>query len=178
MQNVGGITMWRYFTVDRNRNLEEDQIINLVKYSDINPPELQVHIDSLFPDGVTSHGERYMLKGQTPAKGVNEVIELLFDYVRKSHFPSRPSRFQSVFAFENIDQAVSFGNEYGTSDSLIWEVESDVAFKADMRLLTLQGSLLGLSYNAHRYWSGISSGNNPVWEYLMVPPVRVLRRMD
>lgn len=72
---------------------------------------------------------------------------------------------------------MSFGNKYGTSDSLIWEVESDVAFKADMRLLTLQGSLLGLSYNAHRYWSGISSGNNPVWEYLMVPPVRVLRRM-
>ena len=170
--------MWRYFTVDRNRTLEEDQIIHLVKYSDVKPLELQVHIDSLFPDGVTSHGERYMLRGQALAKGVNEVIELLFEYVRKSHFPSRPSRFQSVFAFENIDQAVSFRNEYGTSDSLIWEVESDVVFKADMRLLTLQGSLLSLSYNAHRYWSGISSGNNPVWEYLMVPPVRVLRRMD
>ncbi|MHC1594292.1 MAG: DUF2441 domain-containing protein [Methanotrichaceae archaeon] len=150
MRNIGGITMWRYFTVDRNRTLEEDQIINLVKYTDVEPSELQVHIDSLFPDGVTSHGEYYMLKGQTLAKGVNEVIELLFEYVRKSHFPSRPSRFQSVFAFENIDQAVSFRNEYGASDGLIWEVGSDVAFKADMRLLTLQGSLLILSYIGHR----------------------------
>jgi len=126
MQNIRGITMWRYFTVDCNRTLEKDQIINLVKYGDVEPPELQVHIDSLFPDGVTSHGERYMLRGQAQDMGVNEIIELLFEYVRKSHFPSRPSRFQSVFAFENIDQAVSFGNKYRTSDSLIWEVESGV----------------------------------------------------
>ena len=166
------------FTVDRNRTLEEGRVINLVKYSDVRPPELQVHIDFLFPDGVTSHGESYMLRGRTPAKGVNEVIELLFEYVRRSRFPSRPSRFQSVFAFENIDQAVDFRNEYGTPDSLIWEVESDVAFKADMRLLTLEGSLLTLSYNAHRYWKGISSGDNPLWEYLMVPPVKVIRRID
>ena len=170
--------MGRYFTVDRNRTLEEGKIINLVKYSDVEPHELQVHVDFLFLNGVTSHGERYMVRGQAPAKGVNEVIELLFEYVRRSHFPSRPSRFQSVFAFESIEQTKSFRNEYGTSDSLIWEVESDIAFKTDMRLLTLQGSLLILSYNAHQYWSGMSSGNNPVWEYLLVPPVRVIRRID
>lgn len=165
------------YTVDRNGTLEEDQIINLVKYSDVKPSELQVHIDSLFPDGVTSHGEHYMLKGKTPAEGTNEFIELLFEYVRRSYFPSCPSRFQSVFAFENTDQAFIFINKYGKSDSLIWEVESDITFKADMRLLTLQGSLLSLSYNAHRYWNGISSENNPVWEYLLVPPVRVIRRI-
>ena len=178
METIGGFTMGRYFTVDRNRTLEEGKIINLVKYSDVEPHELQVHVDSLFPDGVTRHGEHYMLKGQTSAMGISPVIELLFEYVRRSHFPSRPSRFQSVFAFENFDQAVSFRKEYGKSEGLIWEVESDVAFKADMRLLTLKGSLLGLSYNAHQYWREIASGNNPVWEYLMVPPVRVIRRID
>ncbi len=170
--------MGYYFTVDRNRALKEGQIINLVKYSDVEPSELQVHVDSLFPDGVTNHGECYMLRGQTSAMGVNEVIELLVEYVRRSHFPSCPSRFQSIFAFQNIDQAMNFSKEYGISDSLIWKVESDVAFKADMHLLTLQGSLLVLSYNAHRYWKGLSSGNNPVWEYLMVPPVRVIHRID
>ncbi len=172
--------MGRYFTVDRNRTLEEGKIINLVKYSDVGPQELQAHVDSLFPDGVTRHGEHYMLKGQTSAMDRNKspTIELLFEYVRRSHFPSRPSRFQSIFAFENIDQAVSFRNKYGKSDGLIWEVESDAAFKADMLLLTLKDSLLRLSYNAHQYWRGMSSGNNPVWEYLMVPPVRVIRRID
>jgi len=167
-----------YFTIDRNKTLEKGQIINLVKYSDVKPSELQTHVDSLFPDGVTNHGERYMLKGQALAKGKNEVIELLFEYVRRSHFPSRPSRFQSIFAFENVEQAVNFRNEYGTSDSLIWEVQSDVVFKADIRLLTLRDSLLVLSYNAHQYWSGISYEDNPVWEYLMVPPVKVISRID
>jgi len=169
--------MRRYYHVDRNRTLKEGQIINLVKYNDVNPPELQDHVDFLFPEGVTSHGELYMLRGETPAKGVSPVIELLFEYVRRTHFPSCPSRFQSVFAFENITQAENFKNKYGTSGSLIWEVESDVTFKTDMSLLTLQGSLLVVSYNAHRYWKGISSGNNPVWEYLLSPPVKVIRRI-
>lgn len=170
--------MLRCFTVDRSGTLEEGQIINLVKYRDVEPHEVQIHVDSLFPDGVTSHGERYILSNNAPAAGVNEIIELLFEYVRRSYFPSRPSRFQSVFAFKNIKQVESFRKEYGTSDSLIFEVESDVAFKADMRLLTLHGTLLVLSYWAHRYWNGIPGGNNPVWEYLMVPPVRVVRRVD
>jgi len=174
----GGITMSRFLTVDRNRTLKENQIITLVKYSDVKPPELQIHIDYLFPGGVSYHGESYMLSGKRLATGVSEGIELLFEYVRKSYFSNCPSRFQSFFGMENIDQAVSFRSKYGTADSVIWEVESDVAFKADMRLLTLQGSLLILSYNAHRYWGGISSGDNPVWEYLMVPPVKVIRKID
>jgi len=168
--------MRRYYHVDRNRTLKEGQIINLVKYNDVNLSELQDHVDFLFPEGVTSHGERYMLKGKPP-KGHSPVIELIFEYVRRAHFSSRPSRFQSVFAFETIAKAVKFKNKYEKSDSLIWEVESDVAFKADMSLLTLQVSLLLESYNAHRYWRGNSSGNNPVWEYLLSPPVRVIRRI-
>ena len=178
MENIGGVTMRRYYHIDRNRTLKERQIINLVKYNDVEPSELQDHVDFLFPEGVTGHGELDMLRDQTSAKGIDPVIELLFEYVRRSLFPSCPSRFQSVFAFENVAQAVNFKNRYGRKDSLIWEVESDVAFKADMSLLTLQGSLLRVSYNAHRYWRGISSGNNPVWEYLLSPPVKVIRRIS
>ena len=119
------------------------------------------------------------LVGNTPANGVNEFIDLLFEYVRRSDFPSCPSRFQSIFASENVNQAIRFGNKFGKSGSfLIWEVESDVAFKADMRLLDLPKSLLVLSYNAFRYWSGIPGENMPIWEYLMVPPVRVIRKVD
>lgn len=170
--------MGHYFTVDRNMSLRKDQIIDIMKYDDVNPPELQSHIDFLFPDGVTNHGELYMLRGETPANSVNGVIELIFEYVRRSYFPSSPSRFQSVFAFENINQAIHFRNEYAKSDNIIWEVESDNAFKADMRLLILRGSVLFLSFNAHKYWKGISSEDNPIWEHLLVPPVKVIRRID
>jgi hypothetical protein len=170
--------MVRYFTVDRNRTLIESQTISLIKYTDIYPLEMQNHVDSLFPDGVTNHGELYVIRGSTPANGINGSLELLFEYVRRSHFPSRPSRFQSVFAFNDLDQARSFMGLYSTSSGNIWEIESALGFRADMRLLTLNGSLLNLSNNAHRYWDGISGGDSPIWEILLTPPVKVIRRVN
>ena len=172
------IGMARYFTVDREMSLRPNLLIKLVKYSDVKPQELQKHVNALFPQGVTSHGERYLLRGKTSAKGVSATIELLFEYVRRSLFPSHPSRFQSFFAYSTLKDAEAFKNQYGKPNSLIWEVEADNEFKADMRLLTLKGSLLVLSYNAHRYWSGLPSGDEPCWEFLLVPPVIVIRQIN
>lgn len=166
--------MTRYFTVDRERKLAPCQLITLVRYNDVSPRELQTHVSNLFPQGVTSHGECYLLRGQTPANGVNAVIELLFEYVRRSQFPGCPSRFQSLFACKSLSDAEAFKTQYGTPESLIWEVEANNAFKADMKLLTLQGSLLTLSYNAVRYWSSLPSDANPFWEFLLIPPVSVI----
>lgn len=170
--------MPRYFTVDRRMSLKKSQPIDLIKYDDVKPQELQEHVDQLFPQGVTSHGELYLLRGTTMAKGVSPIIELMFEYVRRSQFPSCPSRFQSLFAFGTLKDAERFKKEYGSPNSLIWEVEADKAFKADMKLLTLAGSLLVLSYNAHRYWNGVPSGDKPCWEFLLVPPVKVIRQIN
>lgn len=173
--------MTRYFTVDRNKSLKPSLIINLVKYSDVMPQELQKHVNGLFPQGVTSHGERYILRGKTPAKGVEPIIELLFEYVRRSQFSFRPSRFQSLFAFGTLEDAEAFKNhpKYGKPNSLIWKVEADNAFKADMNLLHLRGSLLRASYNAHRYWSGLPNVEEPPWwEYLLIPPIKVIRQIN
>jgi len=172
--------MTRYFTVDRNKSLKPNLLIDLVKYNDVTPRELQKHINHLFPQGVTSHGEFYLLRGKTPATRVSPIIELLFEYVRRSQFPSRPSRFQSFFAFSTLEDAEAFKKhpQYGKPNSLIWEVEADNAFKADMALLTLGGSLLIVSYNTHRYWSGLPSGDRPCWEFLLVPPVNVIRQIN
>lgn len=51
-------------TVDRKRGLVEDQVIGLVRYSDLDPPELQAHMDELFPDGVSFHGDFYFLNSE------------------------------------------------------------------------------------------------------------------
>jgi hypothetical protein len=168
--------MARYFTLDRAKTLKAGQRIDLVRYGDVTPPELQTHVNSLFPQGVTSHGERYLLRAETPANGVNSVIELLFEYVRRSQFPKCPSRFQSIFACKTIEEAEAFKNQHGTPDSLIWEVEASKGFRVDMKFLTLQGSLLILSYNAARYWEGLPSDANPFWEFLLTPPVKVVRQ--
>lgn len=164
----------KYFTIDRNGGLQEGQTISLIRYNDVNPPDLQMHVDMLFPEGVTNHGERYMLNSMTQANSINGVLDLLFEYVRRSNYRACPSRFQSIFGFDSIEQANQFRNKYGKPNDLIWEIESNNAFKADMNLLTLGTSLLVLSYNAHRYWQGIQS-DDPFWEYLLIPPIKVVQ---
>ena len=103
----------------------------ILRYYNETLSELQDHVDFLFPEGVTSHGELYMLRGQTSAKGINPVIELLFEYVRRSLFPSCPSHFQSVFAFENIAQAVNLAIYYYIKR----KKRNCKAYNSDFRLL-------------------------------------------
>jgi len=211
-----------FFTVDRGRQLKQDQVIELTSHQDIvtnglkdvdllygvgPEKELQAHIDALFPSGVSELGNRYFLCSQMSADFVNEAIkfldtcesldqakreiesalsnsriatiEILFEYVRRSCFPDKPSRFTSVFAWETLDQARAFRKRYG--EGPIWEVECDERpFRADMNLVTLGKSVLTLSYSAHRYWSGLPGINAdvpPWWEVLLTPPVRVLQQV-
>jgi len=105
------------------------------------------------------------------------LTEYLFEYVRKSYYLQRPSRFQSFFAFDNIEHAKDFRNKFCNSQGNICEIESKVSFKADMNLLTLGNSLLEADYYAHLYWKGETTGN-PFWEYLLVPPVKVIRKVE
>ena len=141
---------------------------------------MQQHVDVLFPHGVTQHGETYVLRGKKPANSVSAVIELLFEYVRRSHYHERPSRFESLFAWKTLEDAHWFAKKFTSSKSVkppaIWEVEANSCFTADMSLLTLDSSLLVLSYNAHRYWKG-RPGPTPRWEVLLEPPVTVVRQM-
>ena len=169
--------MNRFFHVDRTLRLKEGQEINLIKYDDIRPEELQEHVNFLYPEGVSSHGNHYILTGNTFANDSEPIIELLFEYVRRSDFPQRTSRFQSFFAFDNLELAQDFILNYWNSAYNIWEVQADRYFKADMNLLSLKDSLLVLDYRAHLYWKGETIGN-PFWEYLLVPPVKVIRKVD
>lgn len=170
--------MKKFYHIDRLGKLKEDQNISLIKYNDINPRELQLHTDEMFPDGVSQHGEHYFLKNGSQAKLASPNIEILFEYVRRAHYQNKPSRFQSVFAFESIEQALTFKQKFGTPDSLIWEVESKESFKADMNLLTIgNNSILVYSYFAHLYWQG-QTRENPFWEHLLVPPVRIIKKID
>lgn len=164
------------YTIDRKGYLSAGQIIELTNYNDVDPPVLQDHVNSLFPAGVTSHGELYLLRGNTPANGVNAVIELLYEYVRRSNYLHRPSRFQSMFAVEDIQSAKLFRARYGNNLGAVWKVQCDNVFKADMNYLHMNCSLLTLSYNAAQYWNGQQSPT-PFWEYLMKPPIQVVERV-
>src|SRR5437867_2966643 len=134
--------MPRFFHVDRRGTLTDGALIELVRHDDVSPPTLQAHVDTLFPDGVTEHGRQYFVGFQVIGPVQEPAIELLFEYVRRAGFPERPSRFQSVFAFETVDEARRFRGEMGAAGASIWEVEveAETAFRADMNYLRLVGA--------------------------------------
>lgn len=164
-----------FYTVDRFGSLREGLILGLTRYDDIQPNELQQHVDAMFPDGVTPHGERYFLKNTSTPHLASPNIELLFEYVRRAFYVTRPSRFQSFFGCEKEQQAVAFRQRFGKPDNAVWEVQAHEFLVADMNLLMTGTSILVYSYFAHKYWRGEAS-QDPFWEVLLVPPVTVVRR--
>jgi hypothetical protein len=174
--------MGRFFHLDRRAQLYEGVVIERVAHKDVQPSDLQEHVDAMFPKGVTEHGRQYFV-GNTVIGPVQEpAIELLFEYVRRASFADTPSRFESVFAFNSLADAQQFRADTGAAGAAIWEVEAEPGLRADMNYLRLVGvSALTVSYFAHRYWAGESSAPDSapeaLWEYLLLPPVRVVARV-
>ena len=167
-----------FYTVDRTGYLKESMILDLQIYKDIEPDYLQTHVDKLFPDGVSSHGNIYFLNGKQDTLHVSPNLELVFEYVRRSNFKDLPSRFQSVFAWDNIEDARWFLKNYPGEKSFLYEVKSDVIHKANMKLLNANSSILVTSYFAEMYWKGEEGSVGEIrWEYLLKCPVQVLKRV-
>jgi len=168
-----------FYTVDRRGSLQQGQTIELTRFDDIEPPALQEHLNMLFPDGVTTHGDNSFVKNDTHFQVSSYTIELVWENVRRAHFPTNPSRFQSVFAVETLDAAQAFRSVFGHPTHKIWIVESQSSFRANMELLRTLNTALMTSYLAHLYWSQQSPVGHPeYWEILLTPPVHVLRLAD
>jgi hypothetical protein len=111
-----------------------------------------------------------------PSKGISDAeIDLLFEFIRRVEFPTCPSRYQSIFACESLEDAQAFRDEH-RAGAAIWEVEGKVAFRADHQLLDLSGTAMDVVERARRYWRG-EPGGSPEWELLLKPPVTVVRRV-
>jgi hypothetical protein len=173
------------YHVDRKQTLVSGQVLELTRFNDIlltgrgvtDPTLLQRHVDDMFPQGVSRHGDQYFLGHQSLATVASPSIELTFEYVRRAYFPDKPSRFVSWFAADSLDGARAIRTRYFQGVGRIWHVTGGTAFRADMQLLHLRGSILQISQNAHTYWSG-AGGQNPQWEYLLTAPVTVLELIE
>jgi hypothetical protein len=183
-------------------DLEPGQILNLTVYDDIRPEGLQKLVNKLFSKGLAFHGERYIAQGQrkilkeanliengeSVKKEIIEdcepLIELIFECVRSQNYRMRPSRFQSIYAMKDLYSIKYFRDNYRESKGDIWEVECKKSrFSGDMNLVTypLISSALVMFYFAHEYWKGHphpASAYTPIWEYLLTPPVKILRKID
>jgi hypothetical protein len=138
--------------------------------------DLQQHLELLFPLGLSPHGWQYLahrhdFKQINGAAFVNHdmVAELVFENVRRVAFPHAPSRLQSFFAWESADEARSFRQ----GDQKIYRLEADRYLRVDQRWLSLGVQNISALLAAHRYWEGKGT-NQPRWEVLLAPPVRIL----
>jgi hypothetical protein len=167
-----------FFTIDRLGTLKAGSSCELVRYSDVSPKVLLEHVEEMFPDGLSSHGESYFLRNSANALHINPMLELVFEQVRRASFPQRPSRFQSTFAVDSLDAAHALRGRMKTPTARIFRVSSKQVAKADMNLLH-SGSILVTSYLAHRYWSGEPHPERPAfWEYLLRCPVVVKEQVE
>ncbi|MFF2113617.1 DUF2441 domain-containing protein [Rhodococcus koreensis] len=170
--------MPRFYTVDRRGTLHEGQTLGLTRYDDVTPAVLQQHLDVLFPDGVAAHGANNFVSADARFQVTDHVIELAWENVRRAHFPTAPSRFQSVFAVDSLDEARAFRTAFDpTGTAKIWRLETEHdGFRVNMELLRTHVSALMSSHHAHCYWSQKSPDYEvPVtWEVLLTPPVQVL----
>jgi hypothetical protein len=166
--------MHEFFTVDRRGELQPGDTVDLVVHQDLGPPELQGHIDQMFPDGVSEHGNGYFLSSTSHATVASPAIEILFEYVRRSHFPVAPSRFQCMYGVSSLDEARQFRLEHCADSGRILKVRAKSLHRGNMRLLTNQATTLVQSWFAHLYWEGAPGPNDTFWECLLVPPVEVL----
>lgn len=180
-----------FYSVDRRGFYRVGETLNLMKDNPFNSPfwelngwfskeNLQEHLYSMFPDGLSFHGWQYLLDRHDFVKDANGVpyvkheytVELLFEYQRRALFPNRSSRFQSFFAWQTIEDAKSFA----TKDQPIYRLECDKYFKADQNLLTVGVQNIACSHCAHRYWSGEAT-QFPKWEILLRPPVYIIEQV-
>jgi len=97
--------MPRYCTVDRRGTPHQGQTLGLTRFDDVAPSHLQQHLDVLFPDGVADHGENNFVNADVRFQVTDHSIELMWEDVRRAHFPTAPSRFQSFFAVDTLKQA-------------------------------------------------------------------------
>ena len=182
-----------FYTVDRRKTLRAGQKLDCDgdlsgrKFypvaSHYSEADIETLLHELYPQGTSMHGKEYLLDrcivmkdsaGKTlPAVSANPQTELIFELVRRLSFPHLPSRFTSMFGWEQKEEAAIFREQHCSGSGQICEVSAELGFKGDMGLLLPGGTILGSWLFAQRYWSGMQL-SSPSWECLLLAPVFVM----
>ena len=170
--------MTTYFHVDRRARFVAGQAIDLSKLDLAATPDLEEHCNYLFPNGVSAHGQQYLNLDVKSGNG-EAATELIWEYVRRAHFPTRPSRFTATCAWRDLDEAIAWRARTGAPNAKIWCLDAAEGVVANMSLLNVGTSTLRASELAHAYWAGgqgpaVAGLLLPCWEVLLSGPIKVL----
>lgn len=167
-----------FYTVDRAGKLFEGMVCELVDDAHIPNAELASHVKEMYPSGLSHHGLGYLLGTYRDAPVGDVELEMLFDLVRRLRYPEAPSRYQCIFAVESLDAAMKMAEKLKANTPRVFKLQSDNAFRADMRLLNSDNSPLGKYYLADLYWAGKTPADGtPTWEWLVPCPVVIGERV-
>lgn len=174
-----------YYHADRTNSLKEGSQLTL-QFSRGALPAMTNRSEAyltMFEGGVSAHGYNYLLRDGRPNPNSDSdgIMEMLLEYLRRVHYPIRPSRYQSLFAVQSVEQAVSFAESHppeGLTDTYrysVWEVEGQGSeFIADSQWLSWGECWTEVLVRFHYYWRGIAT-NDPKPEVLIPLPVTVGR---
>lgn len=156
-------------------------------------------IKEFFPDGVSSHGinflrvynysfyEQYSRENiERSNSNLSEAItEYSFELVRRLKYPHIPSRFESLFALENLDDVEKW-SELTTGNYKIFEIELDpplfkldgsfllsgVYFRRNMNATVDEGFFAEFNWGfSNKYWSSLNNKDMKKPELLIKLPV-------
>lgn len=168
--------MTTYYRVDRINAYSEGATITLTSPTDIPSDFLDV-LNMLSPGGLSPHGLNYLTNRDMPPTNVNASIDLSLELFRRSFFSTKPSRYQSIFAWDNLDDAKSFMASLLPEfpNCVIYEISanSEDIHRGDMSLLTFTSTNLVYADLLRLYWKGTTFNERPIWEYVVPLPVKV-----
>jgi hypothetical protein len=189
----------RLYTADRDGGLHEGKRLDLMRPLADELSPLSDHGDWLFPRGVSLYGTVNLYVPFAPSEPhlptPHTLVNLLFEYVRRSHYADRPSRLMSVFACETVDEACWFaaigppGLRMTTVPIFEVEVSHDRIHRGDIAIIGAlrgdravlgDGELLSAakSWLLHHYWQGLSLEHpKSRWEHVVELPVTVGRQV-
>ncbi|MGF7049102.1 hypothetical protein J2T13_003610 [Paenibacillus sp. DS2015] len=146
----------RAYHIDRNNSLKENDTINL---SQINtyPFFLKEIMERRYPDGLSQHGDKYYAQQANKDTLQDVLTENIYEYERRLYFSHLPSRLQSVFASETIEDALFWKSRIVQKECTIWEIEfhHNQYIKLDAAWLGVNKdelSFLVAAYHAEKYW--------------------------
>lgn len=167
------------FTVDRRRSLSNGFVCKLIEHGDISPREISDLCMELCPGGVSFHGELYLVRNERSTSVTDANTEIIFELVRRAKYPNRPSRYQSLYALDDLETARQFMDITGANGSPVYKVESEDSFRADMHLLDSRMSAIVKTYFANLYWQGLPHpALLPFWERLVPCPVTIGEQIE
>ena len=166
--------------IEKEKYKGESLLIPLLSYGDQN---FLYHLDKLCRYGISLHGAHYLIQSiNNNVSFRDSLLELHFEYIRHIYYKNTLSRFQCLFAYEDINKAREF-KRANKNMGMIYEVEpSGLIFRSDMNWLKFDFTPETQKHYAMSYWTGkpfsTEKHYEPQWECLIDLPVIIKQEIN